>query len=158
MLVGRARRAVAAAAVLLVPLDLIAGCSSAPAAPQVSPAPQAASPECATALDAAPATVLDHPRTSLSVAGAAAWGSPPIVVRCGLPEPGPTTLPCVSVNGIDWVVDDGADPMTAVSYGRSPAVEVEMPTSYDRASLPAALVDLGPVASALPTTAHTCIG
>lgn len=78
-------------------------------------------------------------------------------MRCGLTEPAPTTRTCLEVNGIDWVIDEGADPMTAVSYGRSPAVEVWVPASYGASALPSALVDAAPIARALPTTARVCI-
>lgn len=148
------RRALPAAA-LTLSLAALAGCSS---DEQLAPAPAASSAECTRALAAAPATVLDRARAEGQGVGLLGWGSPAIVLRCGLAEPGPTTLTCLAVDGVDWVIDEKADPMTAVSYGRSPAVEVRMPRSYEPSDLPAALVDLRPVAEALPKGTRRCIG
>ncbi len=138
-----------------VTVAVVSGCSS---SPTVEAAPQAGSPACTAALAAAPALVLDQARTTISTAGALAWGDPAIVVRCGLEPLGPSTKSCIGVNGIDWVIDDASDPVTATSYGRAPAVEVRMPRAVGAVRLPAALVDLAPVATALPTTSRTCTG
>lgn len=92
------------------------------------------------------------------------WGAPAVLLRCGLAEPAPTAgraadrPPCLEVDGVDWVLDDARDPMTATSYGRSPAVHLVLPASYGRQSLPAALADVRDVAAALPRTGHACIG
>ena len=137
-------------------LAALAGCSATKA--EVEPAPDAGSPACVAALRQAPAHVLGQARIPLAVAGAAAWGRPPVVLRCGLPEPGPSTLPCLTVNGTDWVVDDRRDPLVFLTFGRSPAVEVRVPASYGRAEAPAALVDLAPVADVLSRTARSCVG
>ena len=80
------------------------------------------------------------------------------MVRCGLAEPPPTTLSCITVDDVDWVVDPTADPITAVTFGRSPALEVRVPASLGTTVVPAALVDLTPMAVALPRTAHACVG
>ena len=37
--------------------------------------------------------------------------------------------------------------MTAVSYGRSPAIELRVPAEYGLDALPTALVDVGPIAA-----------
>lgn len=50
-----------------------------------------------------------------------------VVARCGVTPPGPTTDPCASVNGVDWVLrEQGGEDETwiATTYGRNPAVEV----------------------------------
>jgi len=148
------RCAALAAALALAPAAT-AGCSS---DEQLAPAPSASSAECARALAAAPSRVLDRDRAEGRQVGLIGWGSPAIVLRCGLAEPGPTTLTCLGVDGVDWVIDEKADPMTAVSYGRSPAVEVRMPRAYRPSDLPAALVDLRPVAEALPKGIRSCVG
>jgi Protein of unknown function (DUF3515). len=65
----------------------------------------------------------------------AAWGDPSkIILRCGVNVPGPTTDPCVSVNGVDWVAKEGDVAWTLTTYGRTPATEVlfnpnEVPSS-----------------------------
>ena len=89
--------------------------------------------------------------------GALAWGDPQIVLRCGLPAPGPTTAQCLDVNGIGWIVaDPGADPVVFTVFGRDPAVEVSVPASYGRSAVSGALVDVAPVAKALPANGRTC--
>ncbi len=65
----------------------------------------------------------------------AVWGDPSkIILRCGVNVPGPTTDPCVSVNGVDWVAKEGDVAWTLTTYGRTPATEVlfnpnEVPSS-----------------------------
>ena len=56
-----------------------------------------------------------------------AWGDPAaVLLRCGVPPLGPTTKPCVSVNGIDWVLmsDPAAKQVVYQTFGRTPATEV----------------------------------
>ena len=129
---------------------LLAGCSSAP-----SQAPRASDPACTKALEVAPATVLGKGRSPLGVHGALAWGDPHIVMRCGLEPLGPTTAQCISVNGHDWVLaDPDADPVVFTTFGTDPAVDVAVPKSYDQPT--GALVDLAPVAAALPPNGRSC--
>ena len=47
-------------------------------------------------------------RTATGVA-TAAWGDPPVVLRCGVPPPGPTGAPCLRVADVDWVAGDVPD-------------------------------------------------
>jgi hypothetical protein len=124
----------------------------------VSAAPHAADPACATALGKLPGALLGQARRASSVTGMAVFGDPTIVVRCGVTPLGPTTLRCLSVNDVDWVVDDRKDPLVFTTFGRSPAVEVRIPESYPVTGDSAALVDLQAVAQALPTTSRHCIG
>jgi hypothetical protein len=140
-----------------VALTGLSGCSGG-ADPAVSPAPRASDAACARALAALPARVLGAARTPLNVLAAAAWGEPAIVLRCGVPELGPSTDRCVTVDDVDWVVRATADLTTITSFGRSPAVEVGIPRSYGDTSAADAAVDLGPVARALPKTSRACVG
>jgi hypothetical protein len=131
-------------------LVALGGCSSAP-----GPAPRAADPACTKALEAAPDTVLGHGRSPLGVRGALAWGDPHIVLRCGLEPLGPTTAECLTVNDHDWVLaDPDADPVVFTTFGTDPAVDVAVPRSYQQPT--GALVDLAPVAAALPTNGRSC--
>lgn len=123
-----------------------------------APATAATGAACTAAVRALPATVLEQTRSAAPGPGRAAWGTPPILLTCGLPEQPPTTRPCLTVNGVDWVVDDGGDPLVFTAFGRSPALEVRVPLRYGRESAPAALVDLAPVASVLPRTSRACTG
>jgi hypothetical protein len=135
----------------------LAGCSGGSGA-QVTPAPSAVTTACVTALSRAPGTVLGHPRTGLRAAGTAAWGPPDVVLRCGLPALGPTSLPCLSVDGIDWVFDDRGQDLVFTTFGRAPAVEVRVPGQVGRSNATGALVDVRPVAQALPRNQRRCAG
>jgi Protein of unknown function (DUF3515) len=139
----------------LIPLAaalVLVSCSSAP-----GPAAHAGDPACGRALAAAPATVLGKSRTPLDVRGALGWGDPQIVLRCGLPGLEPTTNTCLDVNGQGWVITDAdADPVVFALYGHDPTVDVSVPASYGKSSASGALVDLEPVARALPTNGRTC--
>jgi hypothetical protein len=136
-------------------LVTLAGCSS---AGEVRPAPSASAAACATALASAPTTVLGNARTPLEVAGALAYGSPAIVLRCGLPALAPTSQQCLQVDDVDWVLTADADPLVFATYGRAPALEVRVPASVGRQNTPAALTDLTPVARALPSNGRSCLG
>lgn len=70
----------------------------------------------------------------------------------------PTTDPCLTVDGVDWVIQDQNGPFVFTTFGRSPAVQVRVPTSYGSQNASGALVDLRAVAAALPRTARACIG
>jgi hypothetical protein len=109
--------------------------------------------------DAVPTTVLDRGAVAAGqpVAGVRTWGDPPVVLRCGLDPLGPTSLPCLAVDGVDWVVDDGGDPLVFTTYGRDPAVEVAVPLSYGRENATGALVDLGPAVATIARSAR-CVG
>lgn len=120
------RTAVAAAAT--AGMGLLAACSTIEAVP----ADRAQDPLCAQVAAAWPQTVGNRQRveTTADDQGVAAWGDPAIIARCGVTSPGPTTHECIDADGIDWValpLDDGT---RFVSYGRSPAVEVLVPSDY----------------------------
>lgn len=91
-----------------------------------------ADPACARMAAQLPATLLGQQRvtTSSTSPAVAAWGSPAIIWRCGVPPPAPTTNECVSVDGVDWVVDPLDDGTGFVTYGRVPAVQVLVPREY----------------------------
>ena len=101
----------------------LAGCSGTVA---LRPAELANDPACAEVMVRLPDQVGGLDRRTTNAQSTAAWGDPAVViVRCGLPETGPSELPCATVDGIDWLRDATKDPNFAfVTYGRSPAVEV----------------------------------
>ena len=133
-------------------LGLLAGCTGTSG---VQAAPRAADPACVAVLSRVPGSVADQQRGADPAVGAAAWGDPRIVLRCGLPPSGPTTTPCVDVNGVDWLVDETGDGFRLTTFGRSPAVEVTVPASYGRSKASAAMVDLGPAVQGLAVE-RTC--
>jgi hypothetical protein len=86
------------------------------------------------------------PRTSRT----AAWGDPPVVMRCGVQRPEGLTITAQlnTVNGIDWLVEkrDGGHVFTSV--GRAAYVEVVVPAAHDPQVGP--LVDLAPAMQLVP--------
>ncbi|MBM6621169.1 DUF3515 domain-containing protein [Micrococcaceae bacterium RIT802] len=135
-----ARRAIPALLVLCSGLAL-AGCSS-PA--NVEPAADASNPRCADMMVTMPEEVAGYTLRDTTSQATAVWGDPSkIILRCGVNVPGPTTDPCVSVNGVDWVAKEGDVAWTLTTYGRTPATEVlfnpnEVPSSSVLAQLSSA--------------------
>jgi hypothetical protein len=142
------RRAGPLAVGLAVAAGLLAGCSG--ASSSVAPAPQATSAACTGLLTRLPAGVADQIRVTDPAPGAAAWGDPRILLRCGLPPSPPTTTPCIEVNGVDWLFDETGDGFRLTTYGRRPAVQLDVPAGYGRSKANAAMVDLAPAVQALP--------
>ncbi len=105
---------------------------------------------CPAFLDHVPDRVADRQRRRTSGSTmAAAWGDPPIVLRCGVgtPEGFGRFSSCQRANGIDWFVpqeaiDDQSADVVMTTIGRSPAIEVVVPGEY-RPPVPA-MVDLTP--------------
>ncbi len=86
-----------------------------------------------------------------------AWGDPAAVLLwCGEDAPGATTLPCVSVNDIDWIVDDSEAPSYRfTTFGRNPTIVVVVDS--DRASGSTVLADLSTAISVTEQTS-ACLG
>jgi hypothetical protein len=122
-------------------LAVLAGCGSS-GSTAVAPAPDAAQPACAQLTGRLPDRVLDKSRNQLAVTGAASWGDPAIVLRCGVRPAGPTSDPCLEADGLDWVFTETKDQFRFVTFGRTPAVEVQIPSTVDRTAASGALVDL----------------
>lgn len=138
------------AAGALATLVTLAGCAS---AVPVEAAPEAADPLCAEVMVSLRSGSLDEladrPRRDTTAQSTAAWGDPPVLLRCGVPTPGPTTDACVRVDGVDWVLDDSGERPVFTTYGRVPAVEVSFPPE-DTSGSEAVLVQLGPLVEQLP--------
>jgi hypothetical protein len=115
-----------------------------------------ADPACTAKADRLPKLLLHQRRTATSSRSpaVAAWGDPAIIWRCGVTPPGPTTKDCITVDGIDWVVDPLDDGTGFVTYGRDPAVQVLVPTAYapETFALPALAAAVGTV----PQNEHRC--
>ncbi|GAA1753527.1 DUF3515 family protein [Agromyces humatus] len=84
--------------------------------------------------------------------GTGAWGSPAsVLLRCGVTPPGPTTDRCVSVDGVDWVIDESDAPrFRFTTYGRTPAVEVLVDNEV--VSGTTVIAELSPAVSIIPAT------
>lgn len=117
---GRGRTVLTVAAVAAVTLS-----ACAPTV-RLQPAPEANAVECANMTVRLPDTVGALERRSVDAQSTAAYGDPTaVIVRCGMPRPGPSTLPCVTVDGVDWLIDDRDRPrFVFISYGLDPATEV----------------------------------
>ncbi|MGW3630178.1 DUF3515 family protein [Streptomyces sp. NPDC005122] len=90
----------------------------------------------AAAAATAPAVVADefahdfaHERDRVSYDGLAAWGRGAVELRCGVYPPAPTTDMCVTVDGVDRVLEEAQSRdgrKYLVTYGRRPAVGVSI--------------------------------
>ncbi len=116
------RLAALSAAAITLTLSLSA-CS-----PTVSlePAADANNPGCADVIVRLPSAVDGQERRTTNAQSTAAWGNPAtVILRCGIEPVEISTLPCVTANGVDWIIDESAKPsFRFISFGRDPAVEV----------------------------------
>lgn len=105
---------------------------------------------CAAVIAALPGTVAGEQRRDVIATGAAAWGDPPITLRCGvdLPATYTPTSQLIDAEGVAWLSEtvDGGSRFTSVRT--SPRIEVSVPAVQEPAS--AALVDLAAVLVQLP--------
>jgi Protein of unknown function (DUF3515) len=102
---------------------VLVGCAG---AVEVEAAPFATDPACAGVLVLARSVdaLGGRPRRDTTSQSTAAWGEPPVVLRCGVEPVGPTTDACLDAAGVDWVRSGG---LRYTTYGRQPAVEVRLP-------------------------------
>ena len=144
---GRLRRLGAAALVLLV--GTTAGCARAVAVAEPSPDAEDRA-VCAALLAGLPQDVEGQRRRKVTPGVlTAAWGDPPITLRCGVPAP-PALTPsseCLEVNGVGWFNEDVPGGVLFTTIGRATFVEVAVPAAYTPPVNP--LVDL-----AAAVTAH----
>lgn len=138
-----------AAALIPVALLVLSGC--APIVP-LTAAPDAANPECAEVVVRLPEAIDANAKRETDAQGTGAWGDPAaVLLRCGVPVPGPSTLLCVTLKGIDWLRDDSTAPnYVFTTYGRDPAVEVVV--DGDVASGTNALIALSNAVGSIPAT------
>lgn len=125
-------------AVLTVALLSLGGCSRQVAV--TAPTPDGATAAaCAAVMAALPGVLAgeDAREVTPDTGSTAAWGDPPIVLRCGVPVPAaraPTSL-LTTVDGVDWF----AEPLTAgvllTTDGRAVNVEVAVPEDYEPATV-----------------------
>jgi len=60
----------------------------------------------------------------------------------------------VSVSGVDWVAHELTDGVRFTTYGRSPAIEILVPSAYQPE--PLLLPAFGPAASVIPLGERRC--
>lgn len=121
------RRLLAVACVLAA--MVLVGCS--PTVP-LDPGVDANNPACAEISVRLPDAVADQQRRWTDAQATGAWGddSTTVILSCGVEVPGPTgDLQCVTLEGIDWLVDESKAPlMRMTTYGRDPAVQIFVDT------------------------------
>lgn len=157
---ARPARVSAAAVALAVGAGALAACAP-PVGVQA--APDAANPDCARVMIAAPDPLGGLPLRETTSQATAAWGEEFVIVaRCGVPVPGPTTDPCVTVEAggytADWVLADEGGLWRATTYGRDPAVEAVIPKARADEAVADLLAELTPSAALAPTTGRACLG
>lgn len=115
--------AVAAAAVLT-------GCAR---AVPMDPGPSAAEVACSQVMVLLPEALGDRERRKTTAQATAAWAVPgaaadtAVTMTCGVEPPGPSTDPCATMGGVDWVATEHESRIWYTSYGRSPAVRISIP-------------------------------
>lgn len=149
-----ARRWFTTALIALGVVLATAGCS--PAVP-MDAAADASSPDCAAVSVRLPdvlasGTSAEQAERETNAQATGAWGSPAsVLLRCGVTAPGPTTDRCVSVDGVDWVIDESDAPRYRfTTYGRTPAVEVLV--DNDVVSGTTVIAELSPAVTVIPVT------
>lgn len=147
---SRGARVALGCAVLLA---AITGCRSSVA---VTAPALAGSPACQQVGALWPQTVSNQPveQTSTDSPAVHAWGDPAIIARCGVSSPGPTAQDCIDANGVDWVAHQLSDGYRFTTYGRDPAIEVLVPSTY--APEPLVLSAFARAARSIPQSAHRC--
>ncbi|HEV7186205.1 MAG: DUF3515 family protein [Actinomycetales bacterium] len=118
------KRHAALAAILAAAVLVLTGCAPIVA---LDAAPDANNPGCAQISVRLPDTIANKAKRETDAQATGAWGTPAVVLlRCGVNPIGPTTKPCVNVNGIDWVLmtDPLAKTIVYQTFGRIPATEV----------------------------------
>ena len=143
-------------ALALAVVALLSGCSAAVAVPE--PTPDEADRSTCTALVAALPEEVEGGlrRTAEPGVLTAAWGDPPITLRCGVPTP-PALTPsseCLEVDGVGWFAEDGEGGVLFTTVGRAVAVEVGVPADYAPEVEP--LVDLADAVSAHDPVVRPC--
>ena len=87
----------------------LAGCAT---SVPMEPAEGANDPACADVIVRLPDTVSDLERRTTNAQSTGAWGDPVgVELRCGTPTSGPTTDLCVTVKGVDWIIDESQAPL-----------------------------------------------
>lgn len=136
---------------------LIAGLTACSSTVHVEPAAEANDPLCAEVTVAMRGleSLAGQDKRWTDAQASLAWGDPTaIILRCGLPEPAPTSeLQCVTMQGVDWLVDAADAPMLRLtSYGRSPAVQVYMDTGVVSGNDVIGSVTLASAVAKIPAT------
>ncbi|CAM3723968.1 DUF3515 domain-containing protein [Nocardiopsis gilva] len=123
-----------AVAVFAPALALLAGCTGgAVEVPEPTPGKKAAE-LCRALVKRAPETLFDQNRVDVDPASdfVAAWGDPPIALRCGVDRPSALRpdSELMVVNDIAWLPEPADQPNLFTAVGREAYVELSLPPSY----------------------------
>ncbi len=101
----------------------LSGCST---TVSMQPAEAANDPVCADVSVRLPGSLAGESRRWTDAQATGAWGEPAaVLLTCGVTPPGPTEARCITIGGVDWIVDESQAPRYLITtYGRTPAVEV----------------------------------
>lgn len=129
---------------------LLVACSGPVEVPAPTPAPDVAA-DCARFTAALPtelSTVGERREVTPESALTAAYGDPPVGVRCGVPQPTALTpdSPLVEVDGVKWLPQELTGGWRLTSVGRTANVEVTVPDEQGPA--PSVAADLAPTITA----------
>ena len=121
-----APRRLALASLVVAAAALLGGCST---TVSLEPAKDANNPLCAEVTVRLPDTVQGLDRVWTDAQATGAWGGPlPVVLRCGVEPPGPSTLTCHTLGGVDWLALDWEEGrQQLITYGRDPAIQLIIP-------------------------------
>ena len=101
---------------------------------------------CARLHAALPSSVEGRGARSTAPASArtAAWGSPAVVLRCGVGRPRGLrpTSEVIEVNDVEWYLTEPTPPYVFTTVGRGTYVELRVPASVPRADATGPLADL----------------
>ena len=121
----------------------------------------AGNPLCAKTVLITPVEVGGLPKVKASSQATAAWGEPgaAITLRCGVEQPAVGIGNCqeivVPIGGVDtsfdWITSSDENGWTFTTYGRDPAVTVQVPSSVEGQPT-APLVDLANAVNEIPVT------
>ncbi len=145
---------------LLAALALLPGLAACSTTVAMEPAKRANDPACASVISRLPSSISGQERRWTDAQATGAWGDPAsILMTCGLEPPAPSTLPCRTFDGVDWLVDESraADKLfTLTTYGREPAIQVFL--NQDIAGSGDVAQALGPlIRSYLQPTGAACV-
>ncbi len=104
----------------------------------------AAEAACQRLYAALPTKVLGEPARVVqpSSANAAAWGDPPILLRCGVDRPAKlrASSECQVIDGVGWFAERATRGYIFTTVGRDTYIELSVPSAYQPPS--SALVDV----------------
>lgn len=144
---SRTVRTIAAAAVLAGAAPLLAACAG---DVPMEAAEAANDPACADVIVRLPDEVAGLAKRTTNAQATGAWGDEgQVQLTCGIAAGGPTTDECVSVNDVDWVIDDSQAPLYRFeAYGRAPGLVVYL--NSEAVSGTEVALDLAAAVSRLP--------